>query len=61
MTEKITKEDVERALKSKHSVLVNAAKLDVWTKFKLHCVSKGMSLRSGLRDAILEYMKDDKR
>lgn len=59
MSEKITAEDIERARKNKHSIMTNVAKLDVWTKFKVHCVQKGISVREGLRNAIREYMKHE--
>ena len=54
----ITKESVERAQKSKHSVATQAGRLDIWTKFKVFCVKQNKSLRDGLREAIREYMKN---
>lgn len=55
----ITKESVERAKRTKHSLSTLAGKLDVWTKFKIFCVKKNISCRDGLRNAIRDYMKND--
>ena len=57
--ETITEKDLDRARKSKHSILNTASRLDIWTKFKISCLKRGITARTGMNEAIRLWLKEN--
>jgi len=64
MTEKITKEMVDKAIKEKRALWVQANSLDIAQDFKLECFKHGMKFRQALGQAMslwLAVIKSEKK
>jgi len=55
-----TKEQIERMKKAKESLATNLEGIDIFSKFKAFCAIKGITIRQGLREAIIFYMEKEK-
>ena len=49
--------DLVRAKKAKKSLSANLEGLDIYSKFKVRCTMEGITIRTGLREAVIEWLK----
>ena len=54
-----TLEEKKRARQARKSLLSAAGTLDIWTKFKVACIKRGITAKEGLAEAIKAWMKSN--